>query len=398
MKLSYFKRLIAEGGAVIALVALAFSPALAQEDPFFTPALGPAIRIIAPANHTVFFAPVNVPLLAYTRINPSPGTEAYYSNVVFYANGQLLGSGVILCSNRFISNLAFPGQMPGDPLSRLHEVWGLVWSNAPAGSYALTAVTGGNIHGIIADWAMSISRTSAPVNITILATPPPTNTLPDVVDIFARDPVAIAGTNDSWIWKGSPAAAPAWTNWPPVSWEWFTNWGPKIALFTVDRCGSVASDLTVNYSIGGTASNGVDYFLLPGSVDIPAGYSRAIIPVVPIDHGPTAGPKTVILTLTPNTNTPPNYFVGIPPRVEVLILENWLRPLPWLLPDNTFHLSATGPDGTWFKVESSTTFQNWTPISTNQVIQGSIDFVDPNAPNAPSTSYIAVPVTNTPSD
>jgi hypothetical protein len=104
------------------------------------------------------------------------------------------------------------------------------------------------------------------------------------------------------------------------------------------------------------------------------------------------------LKLAADTNAPPNYIVGLPPAAEVVILENWLRPLPWLLPDGTFHLNATGPDGTWFTVESSTDFQNWTPISTNQVLQGSIDFADPNAPATTGKFYLAVPLPNTPPD
>jgi hypothetical protein len=398
MKLSYFKHLVAGFGVIVAIAVLP-RPVLAQTiDPYFSSAYGPAVRIVTPANHAVFFAPVDVPILAYTRSDPSPTTFAAYTNVEFYANGQDLGPGILLCSNRLTPALSPPGYMTADPLGRLHEVWGLVWSNAPAGSYTLTAVARGILFGRTANFAAGLTRTSPPVDITILATPPPTNTLPDVVNIFARDPVAIAGTNQTWTWKGSPAATPAWTSWPPTTWGWFTNWGPKVALFVVNRCGNATSNLTVNYNISGTASNGVDYFMLPGYVNIPAGYSRALIPIVPIDHGASAGPKTVILTLAPDTNTPPDYIVGIPPRAEALIFERWLRPPPWLLPDGTFHLNATGPDGTWFKVESSTDFQNWTPISTNQVIQGSIDFADPNAPNNPVTSYIAVPVTNTPAD
>ena len=73
------------------------------------------------------------------------------------------------------------------------------------------------------------------------------------------------------------------------------------------RFGDTNGDLTVPYDIGGTASNGVDYVALPGSVTIPAGELRALITIVPIDDGPPDVNKTVILTLTPSTNTPPDY-------------------------------------------------------------------------------------------
>lgn len=53
--------------------------------------------------------------------------------------------------------------------------------------------------------------------------------------------------------------------------------------FTISRAGDTSSPLTVKYSISGTASNGVDYVLLPGSVTIPAGQSNAVVTVSPLD-------------------------------------------------------------------------------------------------------------------
>jgi hypothetical protein len=40
---------------------------------------------------------------------------------------------------------------------------------------------------------------------------------------------------------------------------------------------------------------------------------------------------------------------------------------------------------------------NWSFVSTNQVFQGSIDFVDPDAANNASRFYRAVPILNPPS-
>jgi hypothetical protein len=191
-------------------------------------------------------------------------------------------------------------------------------------------------------------------------------------------------------------ATPSWTNWPPSHWGYFTNWGPKAALFTVHRFGDATSALTVNYSIGGTASNGVDYVALPGFVNFPAGGAYEMIPIVPIDNGSKNIAKSVILTLAPSTNTPPYYLVGFPPRAEAIILYHWPRPLPWLLPDGCFHVNASGPDGAWFEVDNSTDLLNWTPLGTNQVLQGSIDFLDPNAPNNPTGFYRTIPQTNSP--
>jgi len=392
MNRSCFSRFIAVGSVAVVLAGVCLPrPALGQvQDPIFGPDLGPPVRIVSPANHEFFFAPADIPIIAYTR------PEAVFTNVEFYANGVDLGPGTELTvTNRAVyKELAQPSTMPPTAISRLHGLWCFVWTNAPAGAYALTAVARGDEVFVP---AIIINRTSAPVNITILQPVVPPE-LTNVVNIVATDPVAIAGTNISWVWPGASNAVPAWSAWPPARWENFTNWGPKAALFTVRRFGDAASAVTVNYSIGGTASNGVDYVALPGSVGISAGSHYAHIPVVPIDNGSNNIPKTMILTLQPSTNTPPDYLVGIPPRAEAVILYHWPRPLPLLLPDGGFHFSGTGPDGAWFVLQNSADLVNWTSTCTNQVLDGSVDFIDPGAATNPAGYYRIIPLDGPPAD
>jgi len=127
-------------------------------------------------------------------------------------------------------------------------------------------------------------------------------------------------------------------------------------------------------------------------VTIPAGHRHGLITIVPIDDGPPDVSKTVILKLTASTNTPPDYLTGFPRKAAAIIIDgNWPRPVTGMLPDQCFHLSATGPDGAWFHVESSTDLANWTAICTNQVVEGSIDFIDPDAPADSMRFYRAVP-------
>src|SRR5207244_7194115 len=52
--------------------------------------------------------------------------------------------------------------------------------------------------------------------------------------------------------------------------------------FTVTRTGSTMASLAVNYTIGGTATNGTDYTTLPTSVTIPADSATATIQVMPL--------------------------------------------------------------------------------------------------------------------
>ncbi len=100
--------------------------------------------------------------------------------------------------------------------------------------------------------------------------------------------------------------------------------GPTAGQFTVSRTGSTISALTVNYAIGGTALNGIDYTTLSGSVIIGAGSSTAPIDVTPIDDALGEGTETVILTLRAN----PAYVVGTPGDVMVTITDSDSTPLP----------------------------------------------------------------------
>jgi hypothetical protein len=386
------------GAGLALLLGLAVGrPVSAQPVPlsyFQRPTANFYVRITSPANHATFYTPVDIPIFAFAReevLSPAVN-DVEYTNVDFYAGTNYLGAGFCLSSNN--PPKAFPLQAYAvKPLPRLGAMYCLVWTNAPAGSYALTAVARGR--DVIQ--STGLSRTSAPVNITILASLTNQN-VPDVASITATDPIAVAGTNACWVWPGITNATPAWTNWPPAHWGYTTNWGPKNALFTVRRFGNADTNLTVNYSIGGTASNGVDYVELPGSVTVPAGEAYALIPVVPIDNSVTNFSKTVILSLTADTNTPPDYTVGVPARAEALIMDYWPRPRPWLLADRTFHVNTNGPDGAWFYIQNSGDLKHWTPVSTNQIVHGSLDFIDPEAPGNSVRFYQAVPLTNPPAD
>ncbi|OYE06697.1 FG-GAP-like repeat-containing protein [Nostoc sp. 'Peltigera membranacea cyanobiont' 232] len=88
--------------------------------------------------------------------------------------------------------------------------------------------------------------------------------------------------------------------------------------FTLTRTGSIASALTVNYTMGGTAINGTDYNKLTNSVSFAAGSSTALININPIDDGEFEGNETVILTLATATN----YNLGTVKTATVNIADN----------------------------------------------------------------------------
>jgi len=342
------------------------------------------VRITSPPNNADFHAPVNVALLAYAH-----DSAGYVSSVQFYAGTNSLGFGLPVSQTAVLP--ATP-VFPAPPIFQTN-IFELTWSNAPAGSYALTAVATGDT---------GLSATSAPVNITIQAQPPPPTNRPAVVTLIATDPIAIAGTN-CWSWLGLANASPSWSNWVSATavWRWFTNCGPSDAVFTVHRAGATNSDLTVNYSIGGTATNGVDYVALPGVATILAGQTEAMITVVPTDGQTNSAIQTVILSLSQSTNNPPDYVFGFPWRAEALIVDSEFPQTGLagaLLGDRSFLVSGGGPDGAWFHVDYTTDFMNWTPVCTNQVVHGSIFFADPDAANSVGRFYRAVPLDSPPPD
>ncbi|MCX6910683.1 MAG: Ig-like domain-containing protein, partial [Verrucomicrobia bacterium] len=94
--------------------------------------------------------------------------------------------------------------------------------------------------------------------------------------------------------------------------------GPDTGTFTVARTGDTSSAIVVGYTLSGTASNGVDYISLPGSVTMSAGNTNATVTVTPIDDALVEGNETVILTLAAGSG----YTVGSPNSATVTIADN----------------------------------------------------------------------------
>jgi len=96
--------------------------------------------------------------------------------------------------------------------------------------------------------------------------------------------------------------------------------GRKVALL-VSRTGSKASKaspLTVNYTIGGSAENGIDYTLLTGSVTIPAGKNAVPIKFKLIDDAEFEGVETIEFTVIPGVT----YARSLRSKAQVTILDN----------------------------------------------------------------------------
>lgn len=95
-----------------------------------------------------------------------------------------------------------------------------------------------------------------------------------------------------------------------------TESGASNLVYTFARTGVTTGALTVNYSVGGSATRGDDYSApfssSTGSVTIADGSSTATVTVDPTPDSLLEGDETVILTVTPGTG----YNVGSPNSTE----------------------------------------------------------------------------------
>ncbi|WP_050784618.1 beta strand repeat-containing protein [Cylindrospermopsis raciborskii] len=82
--------------------------------------------------------------------------------------------------------------------------------------------------------------------------------------------------------------------------------GTNNLVYTFTRTGVISNALTVNYTIGGTATNGSDYVSIGKSVTFAAGSSTATVTVDPTPDTTVEADETVILTLASGTG----YTIG----------------------------------------------------------------------------------------
>ena len=97
-----------------------------------------------------------------------------------------------------------------------------------------------------------------------------------------------------------------------------TEAGPTTGTFTISRTGPTTAPLTIQWSVTGTATKGVDRLSLPATPVIPAGASSVAITVTPVDDTEVEGNETVIATLSANAA----YTLGTPSSATVLIISN----------------------------------------------------------------------------
>jgi hypothetical protein len=172
-------------------------------------------------------------------------------------------------------------------------------------------------HPLTFSWSL-ISRPTGSLAALTGATTPMPSFVPDV----AGDYVAQLIVNDGFVDSAPDTvrvtveAAPAVVTIDATD-DTATEAGDEGAV-RIARTGDVSSPLDVNVTFAGTATNGVDYQMLPSPVTIPAGSASATITIVPIDDGDLEAREGVVIQLAPGAG----YVIGDPGMAAVTIADD----------------------------------------------------------------------------
>jgi hypothetical protein len=306
----------------------------------------PSVSITRPVSGSTFPPGSDIRIEATTI-----DRDGYAPHVEFFANSNKIGDVVI-------NFLVAPP--PGQPIHFTFD-----WRDVRAGSYVLTARATDD---------SGLSSVSAPVRISVTDSnrPPQTN----IISIVAID--AYASETSTAIW-GTNSTDLIYTNRLG-----YTN----TAVFAVRREGPTNTAVLVQYEIGGTASNGVDYAKLSGSVEIPAGQRAERIVIVPVDDAIAEPLESVILALQPSSS----FILGYNRKAAATIADNdYTRPRTYCLGDRLFQLCHPATNGYCYRVDASTDLRTWIPLCTNRVVDASVHYVDPDAPSLPVRFYRVLP-------
>ena len=122
-----------------------------------------------------------------------------------------------------------------------------------------------------------------------------------------------------------------------------TEAGTTPGTFTFTRTGPTTAALNVFYTIGGAATNGVDYPGIPGIVTILPGDASVTLTITPIDDAAVEGDEGVLLTLTPDAA----YTVGAPSTATVTITDDDFTPTVTIVATDATATEAGPTSGTF---------------------------------------------------
>jgi hypothetical protein len=155
--------------------------------------------------------------------------------------------------------------------------------------------------------------------------------------------------------------------------------GPDPVVFNIWRTdASIAGPVVVNYTLTGTASNGVDYVTNVLSATIAAGETNVLVAILPIDDTVAEFTETVTMTLVVSTD----YTRGTPNNASGIIGDNEVPTLSIAATAiNPFERFAS--NGITFVIErrGATNGDVFVAMSFSGTATIDADYVDPQNPN-----------------
>jgi hypothetical protein len=303
----------------------------------------PAVQITSPGNGAQI--PEGQPVHVVVEATDPDG---YTDTAEFYANGHKLGE---------VTLQFLVPPPPGET-----QTFDFAWNGAPPGTHVLSA----RVRDDDGSWG-----TSPPVTIVVT----PENALP-VITVHARDAFAVEPT----------ASTPANT-----------------ASFLLRRHGPTADALGVNYTMHGTATNGVDYTALNGFATFPAGEATTLVTLTPLaDNLVEQREKAIFQLELQFDDGPERYRLGLRRRAIAVIADrSWfvqhaVDDVCSPLGDGHFHLCfpAAAAVAPLFRIEATDNFLQWETVHEGASADDALHFVDPDTPGLLRRFYRMAPETN----
>lgn len=171
-------------------------------------------------------------------------------------------------------------------------------------SFDLELSASQNLSTITPTWSISPSGAAITPAGLFSATNPGTYTvtatsgaLSDIATIsVASDNLVSIAATDSFLWEN----------------------GNATSVVRISRSGTTTGALTVPLSIGGAATNGIDFQTLPNSVTIPVGQTFTELVITPLDDSATEGREWIHITPQPNSI----YSIVSPALASVAIIDD----------------------------------------------------------------------------
>jgi hypothetical protein len=173
---------------------------------------------------------------------------------------------------------------------------------------------------------------------------------------------------------------------------WLSIYGQtNTGQFVISRTVATNFSLEVKFTIGGTASNGVDYLTIPSSIIIPANSNSVSLVIFPTGSALATDPSTVVVNLLSDSV----YQLGNSTNATVTLIQYESDSGPPPLPLAGIQLQlfvGTNLNGQVFAIKCSTNLIDWSDLGTATNVWGIVTITETNHLLFHQRYFHAIPV------